>query len=158
MGLRRNDQVDTIFNAAHDDPLHTIRTGIKYVPLLADGARTGGTDAAVISGTGGTFHGTYNFAIPAPFAYLLLGITRTLTQQGTFGTINLTDLRVDSNPIGTLGNVASFITLLGEMVPAVTQVSAHYRVDVGTGVVGTWGVALELFGLKFDTVQGVKPA
>ena len=159
MGLRRTDSVANLVNAMHDDPLHTLRTGIKYEPVLNDAANSGGTTAGIVTGTSGTVHGTATpFTVPSPYAYDLLSLTRTVTQSGTFGTITPTGLFVDGKPLGTAGNIANFATLYGKSLQAVTNVQVGYRIDTGTGVVGTYAVQVELVGVKFDTVQGVMPA
>lgn len=151
MGLGDNESEQGLLNRWEDDKTHTQQSYIAKIPLLNDGAVTGGTQS-IVTGTAGTKSGTVYFTPATGWAYVLHTLTHGLVQSGTFGTIQTTGALLDDVNLGTLGAM-TFSTLFGEDLTLVNRLGFAYTVETGTGVIGTYGITNEVTGWRFDTLS-----
>ena len=135
-----------------ENNINTFRSYIAKYPLLNDGANSGGTQN-ITTGTAGTVTGTSEFYPQSKWSYVLQSITRTAVQSGTFGTINITGMLLNGITLGTAGNISDFATLYGEDLTLYGTYGIAYRIDCGTGVIGTFSITEEFVGWKFKTIN-----
>lgn len=133
-----------------ENNINTFRSYIVKYPLLLNGANTGGTSADIVTGTGGTLHGTYEITPQANWIYVLGTLTRNAVQSGTFGTLQFNQIAINGVPLGTVGNIA-FKSLYDDNLTLWGTLAFKYQVNCGTGVIGTFKVDYEVSGWKFRT-------
>lgn len=151
MGLEDRESEQNLLNRWEDDKTHTLQNYMAKMPLLNDGAITGGTQS-IVTGTSGTVSGTVYFSPATGWSYVLHTLTHGLVQSGTFGTIQTDTVLLDDVNLGTLGAI-TFSTLFGEDLTLVNRLGFAYTVNTGTGVIGTYGITNEVTGWRFNTLD-----
>mgnify|MGYP001597903876 CR=1 FL=1 len=152
MGLTDMESEKGLLNRWEDDNVHTIQSYISKLPLLKDGANTGGT-SQIITGTSGTLHGTYSYTPVSGWADVLHTLSFNANQQGTFGTLVLNGIKLNDVNLGTLGAISNFVTLYGEDLTLYDSLKFEYQVNTGTGIVGTYSIDCEISGWRFRTTD-----
>ena len=144
MPLSGDEQAQNLFNRGEDGFTHTIQnymTKLPYymtkLPLLKDGANTGGT-TTIYTGTAGTKLGTLLLAIVEGWGYNLHALNFNANQNGTFGTNEIPSIKMNGINLGTLGPASNFATLFGEDLTLYGTQEIVSKVNCGTGVDGTY--------------------